>query len=203
MRGPENQELKALALAEVQVGVRCSIGYDLVLVGNFDEVGRVPEEIAFYHHRDTLGKLSGKRRGLVRETCRVLREVADVFGYPAYNVALFYQEGSVSRFIRQQILINVWPIAKHLSAHKLKLKDMPRDPFAHLYIYGLLVHKLAHFFDLVHGTRHDFHMNEIRIEYLLPWLDLLESKGWDPAELESKEYQAGSNKTKLLREVVL
>ena len=32
-----------------------------------------------------------------------------------------------------------------------------------MYVYGLFAHKLAHFFDVVHGTRHDFFMNEYKI----------------------------------------
>ena len=39
---------------------------------------------------------------------------------------------------------------------------MRSDPYVYAYLYGLCVHKLAHFFDVVHGTRHDFYMSEYR-----------------------------------------
>ena len=44
--------------------------------------------------------------------------------------------------------------------------------------------QLAHFHDIVHGTRHDYYMNELRIEFLDEWIELLERKGFDPAALE-------------------
>ena len=37
------------------------------------------------------------------------------------------------------------------------------------------------------GTRHDYYMNELRIEFMEDWLDLLESKGFDPAAIETQE----------------
>ena len=77
------------------------------------------------------------------------------------------------------------------------IADVRRDPFAYMYIYGLHVHKLAHFHDIVHGTRHDFYMNEVRIEFLLDWLALLERKGFDPAALETSELGA-----RMLKQVV-
>lgn len=52
---------------------------------------------------------------------------------------------------------------------------------------GLHIHKLGHFHDIVHGTRHDFYMNELRVEFILEWLALLERKGFDPAKLETSE----------------
>jgi hypothetical protein len=36
------------------------------------------------------------------------------------------------------------------------------------------------------GTRHDYYMNELRIEFLEDWLDLLEAKGFDPAAIETQ-----------------
>ena len=52
---------------------------------------------------------------------------------------------------------------------------------------GLFIHKLGHFHDIVHGTRHDFFMNELRIEFLMEWLALLDRHGFDPAALELSE----------------
>jgi len=38
-----------------------------------------------------------------------------------------------------------------------------------MYLYGLCIHKLAHFHDIVHGTRHNFYMNEVLpLSLLLP-----------------------------------
>jgi len=62
-----------------------------------------------------------------------------------------------------------------------------RDPFIWCYLYGLMIHKLGHFHDIVHGTRHDYYMHELRIEFLEPWLELLEAKGFDPAAIETGE----------------
>ena len=52
------------------------------------------------------------------------------------------------------------------------------------YFFGLCVHKLAHFFDVVHGTRHDFFMAEYRAVYMAKWVALLCARGFDPAEVE-------------------
>lgn len=60
-----------------------------------------------------------------------------------------------------------------------------------------MIHKLGHFHDIVHGTRHDFFMNELRIEFMNEWLDLLDSKGFDPAALETSALGA-----KMLKQVV-
>jgi hypothetical protein len=43
---------------------------------------------------------------------------------------------------------------EHAAANNIE--DIRTDPFAYLYLYGLMVHKLGHFHDIVHGTRHDF-----------------------------------------------
>merc|ERR1712110_1167853 len=190
--GPENPEMKAMMLAEQKVGLRTAVGYDMVLIGNFDEDGRSPEEIPFYHHRTTVDEFDDERKAVLRKALQVLREVCDkVFRYPAYNIGTFYQAHSASRFIRQQILINIWPIEVHRRENNYEIADIPNNSFPYLYIYGLLVHKFAHFFDAVHGTRHDFYMNEVRIEHQMEWLELLESKGWDPAALEGTSYKVG------------
>ena len=65
-------------------------------------------------------------------------------------------------------------------------------------MYGLFAHKLAHFFDVVHGTRHDFFMNEYKIGCLSNWLTLLRAKGWEPADLET-----GPNGDRFLKAVVI
>jgi len=92
-------------------------------------------------------------------------------------------------------MYNIWPIKEHATTHKVN--DIREEPFAYLYLYGLMIHKLAHFHDIVHGTRHDFFMNELRIEFISEWLALLDSKGFDAAALETSELGA-----KMLKQVV-
>ena len=43
-----------------------------------------------------------------------------------------------------------------------------------------------HFFDVVHGTRHDFFMSEYRSNYDLQWIQLLLARGFDPAKVEKE-----------------
>jgi hypothetical protein len=50
------------------------------------------------------------------------------------------------------------------------------------------VHKLAHFFDVVHGTRHDFYMTEYRAHHDYEWVQLLLERGFDPAAVEQEYY---------------
>lgn len=69
----------------------------------------------------------------------------------ASQVTLFYEVGASSRFVRQKLLYNIAPIEEH--KRSLLLSDVRTDPFVYCYFYGLCVHKLAHFFDVVHGTR--------------------------------------------------
>ena len=57
------------------------------------------------------------------------------------------------------------------------------------YFFGLCVHKLAHFFDVVHGTRHDFFMDEYRAHYAAAWTALLLARGFDPAAVE-REFES-------------
>ena len=47
---------------------------------------------------------------------------------------------------------------------------------------------LAHFFDIVHGSRHNVFMTEYRSLFMMQWLALLESKGWDPETVERLPY---------------
>ena len=109
-------------------------GYDLVRVGNFDERPDIqPPEIAFFHHRLTLEtefRQSLDRQNLVQQCCGVLRAVAAVYDYPHYFVTLFYQPHSASRFIRQKIMFNLWPIDEHRKANKIA--DVRQDPFAYM-----------------------------------------------------------------------
>jgi hypothetical protein len=109
----------------------------------------------------------------------------DVFDYEPAFVTLFYERGSTSRFVRQKILINIAPIDEYRLANRID--DVSKDFFAYTYMYGLLIHKLGHFFDVVHGSRHDFFMTEYRATFMLPWLRLLERKGFDPAAVATAE----------------
>ena len=70
----------------------------------------------------------------------------------------------------------------------LSIDTVAKHPFVHMYIYGLMIHKLGHFHDIVHGTRHDFYMQELRIEFMMAWLDYLEHQGFNPAQLETGEF---------------
>ena len=83
-------------------------------------------------------------------------------------------------------MFNIAPIEKH--ANDSRVADIRKDPFAYTYFYGLFVHKLAHFFDVVHGTRHDFFTTEYRALYMLDWLELLERRGFDPAQVAQLPY---------------
>ena len=337
------------SVQEQVTGVARRPGYDLVRVCNIDETPeRVPQEIAFFHHRGTLASFDDDRRSFIRQCCAVLREVAKCFGYEPYYVTLFYQAHSVSRFIRQKIMFNCWAIdmyrqaqalvgtnvkANHTtpvfgtvkeclagasstaarykakgksvlnesadenspavgelkkgqeitvtetvvsgttervkcergwtgkgklellrtkssvkisagevvqvlevyvsgdrggqaggvklfrcdrgwapshdslqkrlleplpSAHPLPPVDIRSFPFSYMYFYGLFAHKLGHFFDVVHGTRHDVFMNEYKIEGMTKWIKLLRRHGWSPAELEAGPYGA-----QFLKQVVL
>ena len=82
------------------------------------------------------------------------------------------------------MLFNVWPVERR-KAEK-QLADVRSDAFVYAYFYGLCVHKLAHFFDVVHGTRHDFFMTEYRANYALQWVQLLLARGFDPAAVEAE-----------------
>lgn len=157
----------------VEVGTRVRRGYDLVRWGNFDT-------IAFFHERNK--EFTKARQALTWECVAVLKDVARVFDYDPGYITLFYQPNALSRFIKQKLMYNIWPIEEN--ARQNNIDDVTKDPFAYMYFYGLCIHKLGHFHDIVHGTRHDFYMNELRIEFMMEWIELLESKGFDPAELE-------------------
>ena len=88
---------------------------------------------------------------------------------------------------RGQLLFNVWPVERR-KAEK-QLADVRSDAFVYAYFYGLCVHKLAHFFDVVHGTRHDFFMDEYRSHFGARWVALLLARGFDPAAVE-REFES-------------
>ena len=102
-------------------------------------------------------------------------------------MTLFYERGAASRFVRQKLLFNLAPVEQHKAAKGLA--DVRADPFVYCYFYGLCVHKLAHFFDVVHGTRHDFFMDEYRAHYAAAWTALLLARGFDPAAVE-REFES-------------
>lgn len=175
-------------IAQIRTQTQVRPGYDLLRVGNYHEDASHPlPDIAFFHHRLTMDKVP-QREALIRSTCLALRELCvTVFGYDARLVTLFFEEGAPSRFIRQKIMLNLAPIEKHYGANK-GMEMYLSQPFTYTYIYGLLTHKLAHFFDIVHGSRHSFFMTEYRSLFMLQWIALLQSKGWDPEEVESQSY---------------
>ena len=156
---------------KARVGRRIRKGYDIVRIGNFDG------DIAFFHMRNS--SFTETRRQLLIDLIPPLREVCAVFEYDPAFVTLFWHPESASRFIQQRLLLNIWPVEQQIEANARKRLRSPavyRDPYVYAYFYGLLIHKLGHFHDIVHGTRHDFYMNEIRIEFLEGWLSLLERK---------------------------
>ena len=63
--------------------------------------------------------------------------------------------------------------------------------FIFTYLYGLLIHKLAHFFDIVHGSRHNFFMTEYRAMFMTAWIGFLERNGMDPARVAKEEHAEG------------
>eukprot|EP00966_Prymnesium_polylepis_P307955 7116976-Prymnesium_polylepis.1 len=102
--------------------------------------------------------------------------------HDAAKVTLFYERGAASRFVRQKLLFNIAPVEER--KQQKQLADVRMDSFVYCYFYGLCIHKLAHFFDVVHGTRHDFYMTEYRANYDLRWVQLLLARGFDPAQVE-------------------
>ena len=154
-RVPGEADGELASKVKVSVGTRVRKGYDLVRWGNLGSV-------AFFHHRTS--EFTPERQQLARQCVQVLSEIMAVFDYDPAYVTLFYQAGALSRFIKQKLMYNIWPIEDH--AKRNNIKDVTKDPFAYMYFYGLSVHKLGHFHDIVHGTRHDFFMNELRIEFV-------------------------------------
>jgi len=187
--------------------IRRTPGYDLVRVGNFTEAVGQPADIAFFHNTGTLSEIyeeeTHQRQRLVRECCGALRDVCDgVVGYDAAKVTLFYERGAGSRFVRQKLLYNIWPVEQRQAELQRRADaratpsavvagggervDVRTDAYVYAYFYGLCVHKLAHFFDVVHGTRHDFYMTEYRANYELKWVELLLQRNFDPADVEQE-----------------
>ena len=203
------------SLATVVTRERRGRGYDLVRVGNLSEQPGAVADIAFFHQRATLAqarattrpaprrqpglvravspparrrqvydeKKFGRQR-LARQCCGALRDVCSVFDYDAARVTLFFEPGALSRFVRQKLLFNIAPVEEQQKARRLA--DVRTDAFVYAYFYGLMVHKLAHFFDVVHGTRHDFFMSEYRAHYALRWVELLLARGFEPADVERR-----------------
>lgn len=183
-RDPDTGEvtniLTNMHAGQVQRGVEVRPGFDLVRVGNFSESEEGLQDIAFFHHRLTLDEFTPERERLVRQCCQVLRDVSYVFNYDPAFITLFYEVGATSRFIRQKVMFNLAPVEEHALANGIS--DVRLDPFCYTYFYGLCVHKLAHFFDVVHGTRHNYFMNEFRCNFVCQWMELLESKGFHDVE---------------------
>jgi len=184
--GNSNEAPVAAAVKNVVRRQRVSPGFDLVRVGNVARHPGVAPDVAFFHHR--LSDYSKERRRLVKECAFVLDDVCGdrCFGYDPAKIALFFQPNVVSRFIRQKLLFNIHPIEQHCRRKSGggTLADARREAFTYCYFFGLAVHKLAHFFDVVHGTRHDFMMTEYRCHYALKLVELLAYRGFDPAAVE-------------------
>ena len=157
---------------------------DLLRVGNLGDSG-----VAFFFERKAMPPPPMLVGWLTQQVVPALKEVCDVFNYDCRFVTLFHQPQSASRFVRQRILLNTEPIFERLQSTLLLqgVTDVREDPegWCYCYLYGLLIHKLGHYHDIVHGTRHDFYMNELRIEYLEEWIALLERHGLDPAAIET------------------
>lgn len=174
-----DEAVDALGGSAVTKKTRVSPGFDLVRVGTFGK-----SDVIFFHHRMTLAELydenRNRRQRLVKECCCVLDDVAGVFGYDPAKVALFYQRGVVSRFVSQKLYFNLAPIEARRQG------DARTDPFTYCYFWGLFVHKLSHFFDIVHGTRHDFFQTEYRSHFALNFIALLLARGFDPSKVEAE-----------------
>lgn len=82
--------------------------------------------------------------GSARVPDDVLVSLTDVIAYDC-KVTLFYEKGAASRFVRQKLLFNIWPVEQHKAQQQLA--DVRSDPYVYAYFYGLAVHKLAHFFE--------------------------------------------------------
>ena len=124
-------------------------------VGNFTErADGSPPDIAFFHNRPTLHEVYEegrfKRQQLVKECCGALRDVCDgVFGFDAAKVTLFYEAGSVSRFVRQKLLFNIEPVEAR--RREAKLDDVRTDSFVYAYFYGLCIREWSRL--RTHATR--------------------------------------------------
>ena len=68
----------------------------------------------------------------MRECCGALRDVADrVFGYDAAKITLFYEQGAGSRFVRQKLLYNIWPVEQR--KREQRLSDVRTDAYVYAY----------------------------------------------------------------------
>jgi len=187
-----NPKLSQSKIQKVVRKTRISPGFDLVRIGNFPRRGcDGAKEVAYFHHKTSVYQVyeDPSFQCFIKQCCVVLDDVSSsVFGYDTALIALFYQPNAVSRFVRQKLLFNIYPIEQF----KKKLNDenpvdIRRYAYPYCYFFGLCVHKLAHFFDVVHGTRHEFFMNEYRVHYALHFIQLLIRRGFDPESVE-REY---------------
>ena len=187
-------EDEVLKDANVSVVLSKKTGFDIVRYGN---VGP-RNDIAFFHSRSE--EATSQRLALAHYAAEILEEVCSVFAFNAYYATLFYQRHSVSRFLTglgnvgkgQGLLINIWPIEQKFGecggeTAALTREQVRSEPFCWCYLYGLCIHKLAHFHYVNHGTVHDFFMDELRIEYSEAWIELLLARGFDPAQLCTSE----------------
>ena len=142
---------------------------------------RVHGRVELWDHAAADGSVLGERLHVVRVEDRLNRAREGV------DVVLRKHESSLRH--RQRVLLNTEPIFERLQSTLLLkgVTDVREDSegWCYCYLYGLLIHKLGHYHDIVHGTRHDFYMNELRIEYMESWIALLEKKGLDPAAIET------------------
>ena len=128
-------------------------GFDLLRWGNIGENG----DVAFFHSRHE--ECGEARLQLVTRCAEALRLVSEVFEFNPYFVALFYQKNTLSRFLTrdgsigqgQGMLLNMWPV--EVRCLEKGIADPRSDPFVYCYLYGLFVHKLAHFHYINHGTQ--------------------------------------------------
>ena len=61
--------------------------------------------------------------------------------YVCAHIFFVSQENVMSRFYKQRLMYNIWPIEQHVQAHKIP--DIRQDQFAYAYFYGLHIHKVS------------------------------------------------------------
>ena len=85
---------------------------DLVRVGNLGDTG-----VAFFYERVKMPPSPELLERVQAQIVPALKEVAEVFSYDARFVTLFHQPRTVSRFVRQKLLFNVWSISETKETH--------------------------------------------------------------------------------------